>query len=204
MPTDPKDQEYYDAKYETAAGFWLTYLETPQTKLKATIINSTCASLSVLSSMVILFIISRSNTRLSLTYHRFLFAMSVGDLIGSFAIALSTLPMPKDMIYTQFEGKSIGNVTTLQMQGFCINYFHGLQMYYNFFLCIYYLCIIPFQISRKAFQKRFEPFVHFAVQAFHLPAAIIMMYTKVRKMHIILFGSFTNPETHYDFLFVFL
>ena len=45
--------------------------------------------------LLVMFVMLRSRTKVSSTYHRILLCLSISDVVGSFAIALVTLPMPK-------------------------------------------------------------------------------------------------------------
>lgn len=180
------EESYYNDKYDAIVANEFTYLETSQTKLTASIVHACCGSLSSLSSVLVLSIIYRSKIGLSSTHHRFLFAIGICDFISSFAIGLSTLPMPKDMIYTQFEGNSFGNFITSDIQGFCAHYFSGLMISFHCGLCFYYLCIIPFQMSKKKFGTRVEPFIHIGVRCFHLPIDLSLVLTKVSR-HFLLY-----------------
>jgi hypothetical protein len=56
--------------------------------------------LSAISSMLIMYVIVRSSRGLSTIYHRIMFGMSVFDIFTSVAMGLTTLPMPKDDIWT--------------------------------------------------------------------------------------------------------
>jgi hypothetical protein len=51
-------------------------------------------SLSAVSSALIIYVILRSEARLSSIYHRIMFGMSLADICGSIAMALTSLPMP--------------------------------------------------------------------------------------------------------------
>ena len=157
----------------------LTYIQTFATTASGVIIPRFVGTLSAISSIIIISIIARSKTRLSSPYHRILFGMSFADVIASAAVAFTTLPMPADMIYTQFQGKSIGNTWTCAIQGYAANTYFHIGAFYNFGLCLYYLCAIPFKMSDKKFQKRVEPFIHIGIQLITMPAAITNFYWKV-------------------------
>ena len=65
--------------------------------------------------------------------------MSVYDILQSIPIALTTLPIPKDMIYKQFDGIAIGNATSCSIQG--VTFLMGAvgAGIYNAIICIYYM-----------------------------------------------------------------
>ena len=75
-------------------------------------------------------------------------------------MGLTTLPMPKDMIYTQFETAVYGNQATCTAQG--LVYVAGTRTAFLYFssLCIYYLASIRFKMSESQMRKRVEPWIH--------------------------------------------
>ncbi len=77
-------------------------------------------------------------------------------MLTSFSIALTSLPMPKDVIY-EFEGPTYGTTGTCEAQGFVITAGIGQLIGTNTYLTIYYLCKIKFQMEDKVFRKRSEP-----------------------------------------------
>ena len=124
--------------------------------------------LSVLSSLLIIYVILRGNTKLSTVYHRILFGMSCADVVGSTAMALTTLPMPRvdpDVLIDSF-GKRIGTDRTCRAQGFLV-FFGLITMFgYNAMLCIYYAFVIGFKMKEVTIKKRVEPFLHLLPLAF--------------------------------------
>ena len=84
----------YNSFYFTKAGF---------------IIPTVTGSISCLSSLTIIAFILRSKS--NTIYHRIMFGLSSADIITSLAIALTTLPMPKDVIYP-FSGSSYVTIGT--------------------------------------------------------------------------------------------
>jgi len=135
-------------------------IATVNTSWTGIVITTVSASASLLGSAIIIFLILRSNVGLNTVYHRILFGMSVSDIIQSFPMALTTIPMPKDMIYTQFDGKAFGNTTTCSIQGFAYTTGVLCALLYNAILCIYYLCSIRFRMKDAIFRRCLEPCLH--------------------------------------------
>lgn len=92
------------------------------------------------------------------TYHRTMLCLCISDMITSLSIALSTIPMPKDVhdVYS-FDAKSYGSAATCEMQAF--SYVMGSQLSFcaSCFLTLYYLLTIRYQISRRIMTKYIEP-----------------------------------------------
>jgi hypothetical protein len=132
-------------------------IKTVYTSYLGTTIARCTAFLSSFSSILIIIVILRSETKLTSSYHRIMLGMSVVDAMGSLAIFCSTWMMPKDMIYTQFEGAVLGSSATCTTQGFF--FLSGMisSFGFNTTLCIYYLCVIKYKFSEETFQKRAEP-----------------------------------------------
>ncbi len=122
--------------------------------------------LSAISSSTLIYLILRSEARLSTIYHRIMFGMSFFDIIGSISMGLSTIPMPKDLddevfwYQDEWVGTRLGNVHTCGAQGF--GYLFGTYaMYaYNTSLCIYYACALCFKIKERNIVKFVEPILH--------------------------------------------
>ena len=82
------------------------------------IIPTITGSVSFLSSALIIFIIIRTVTATKhkwSAYYRIIFGLSLADCFTSLAIALTTIPMPKNVIYP-FEMPSYGNILTCEVQ----------------------------------------------------------------------------------------
>ena len=84
-----------------------------------------------------------------------MFFMSFWDSLSSLATALTTLPMPKDVIYDYSYG-SFGNSQTCSIQAFTILFGTGLVLFSNILLNIYYLCTIRYSVSEAKFRKYAE------------------------------------------------
>jgi hypothetical protein len=134
-----EEQKEYDTFYLSRAGY---------------IIPSITGMVSCLSSFIIVFIILK--TMHNTAYHRIMFAMSISDIITSTAIALTTLPMPADVIY-DFEGPSFGTVGTCTAQGLANIIGSGLSLAANCTLNMYYLCTLRFKMPEAKFSKIVEP-----------------------------------------------
>ena len=82
---------------------------------------ATCSgSVSFLCSMITVYIILKSPKAVFHTpYHRIMLLLSTGDMITSLGVALTTLPMPKDVVYA-FAQKSYGNVLTCSIQAMVV------------------------------------------------------------------------------------
>ena len=134
-----------------------TYVST--SKLGSNIARG-LSSLSIVSLLILITLIFRSRAGLSTLYHRIVFCMSVASILAAMAMGLTTLPMPKDMIYTQFETAVYGNQATCTAQG--LVYVAGTRTAFLYFssLCIYYLASIRFKMSESQTRKRVEPWIH--------------------------------------------
>ena len=123
-------------------------------------------TVSALSSVLIIYLILRCPTRLSTTYYRIIFGLSIYDVLGSTAIALTTLPMPRDDPVVNsygFHGTRKGNFHTCGAQAF----FYALGTHgtytYNLVLFVYYFLTIGLLVSKRTMDKCIEPVMHVAV-----------------------------------------
>jgi hypothetical protein len=122
-------------------------------------------SLSAISSTLIIYVIMRSQTRLSSIYHRIMFGMSLADVFSSIAMALTSLPMPSHMPKEEVFGYSwagtrLGNEYTCNAQGFFQTSGIVCMYAYNAMLCVYYACAIALTMREKNIKKYVEPFLH--------------------------------------------
>jgi hypothetical protein len=123
-------------------------------------------SLSAISSILIIYVILRSETRLSSIYHRIMFGMSIADVLSSTAVALSTLPMPsympqeEELEYRWTAGTRLGNTSTCNAQGFFQTFGLVTTIHYNSMLCLYYACAVAFAMKENNIKKYVEPILH--------------------------------------------
>jgi hypothetical protein len=139
-------------------------------------------SISAVSSALIIYIIRRSQTRLSSIYHRIMFGMSLADVCGSIAMALTSLPMPsympKEEIFGyHWAGTRIGNTLTCNVQGFFATFGMGCLFNYNAMLCLYYACAIAFGMREKNIKKYVEPILH------GLPLLVALTFSLLPLFH---------------------
>ena len=121
----------------------------------------------------------RSVSKLSSTYHRIIFAVSLSDIITSFAVAVSTMPMPSNTreVYPFFKGKMIGNTQTCAVQAFA--YIFGFNLTFNasLALSLFYLCKIRYNMRDEILRRYVEPFFLVSGLTFSF-AGPIMLYQK--------------------------
>ena len=118
------------------------------------IIPTITGTISFLSSLIIVSFILRSKQ--NTTYHRIIFMLSFYDLLTSFAIAITTLPMPRDVIYP-FSWPSYGNQSTCAAQGMSYMIGNGGMLCMNGILNIYYLFTLRYKMEEKFFSRYLEP-----------------------------------------------
>lgn len=165
----------YEEKYENAVNDPDTYIETAYTSSWGPNIARVSASLSTISSILIIYIIMRSNLGYT-TYHRIMLMLSTGDIFASAAMAFATLPMPRDMIYTQFQTGGYGSQLTCNIQGFLFFFGTNFAFGSNASLCFYYFASITLKWKEEFIKKRVEPWLHTFVVLFALPTAILAFF----------------------------
>ena len=161
----------YNSFYFTKAGF---------------IIPTITGSISCLSSLTIIAFILRSKS--NTIYHRIMFGLSSADIITSLAIALTTLPMPKDVIYP-FSGPSYGTIGTCEAQGFM--YIMGTSLAFCMMaaLNIYYACTLSFNVREEVFRRFIEPVLY----VISITASVICPIVLVLKADML------NPTVKFPF-----
>ncbi len=117
---------------------------------------------SVVSSSTLIYLIMRSDTKLSTVYHRIMLGMSISDILASTAMGLTTLPMPTLLGEKDYGrvGIRLGNEHTCRAQGFLFIYGVTAMYAYNCTLCIYYACVIGFKMQEQKIVKKVEKYLH--------------------------------------------
>lgn len=111
-------------------------------------IQTVTSLISLISSMAIIWIIWRSSQKLSVPFHRLLLGLCIADIISSFALSFSTLPIPSELRENTW--KASGNNATCQAQGFVIFFGSMVAPLYTCSLCIYYLIVVTYRKGRNA------------------------------------------------------
>ena len=139
----------------------------------ASVLQSCSGTLSFFSSAAIIYIIlkSKSNTE----YHQIIVFMAFWDMVSSSMFAISTIPMPKDVIYP-YGGPSFGNIRTCEAQAFLIWVGIPFTSSTNMLLNIYYLCTVRYKINEDSFRKYAQIFLVVATCAI-LPLPICFAAT---------------------------
>eukprot|EP00979_Chaetoceros_neogracilis_P001736 scaffold308_cov214-Chaetoceros_neogracile.AAC.1 len=123
------------------------------------VIPTVTSIISFCASALIIYIIARSDrNRYTATYHRIMGFMSIADMLSSFAISLTTIPMPKDVneVYN-FDGNSYGTVVTCEIQA--LTYVLGVRLSAGASIClsVYYLLTIRYHVSHEVITRCVEP-----------------------------------------------
>jgi hypothetical protein len=120
-----------------------------------TFVTSASATLSLIASSTILYKIYKSPTKLKSPYTRFLSGLSAYDILYSLPLFVSSLASPSGTSWG-----SIGNIWTCNIQGFVLLLGQFGASFYNFGLCLYYLCIIKYSMPDERFSYSVEPYLH--------------------------------------------
>ena len=123
------------------------------------IVPMVTGTLSASSSGLIIYIILRSQQKLSTTYHRIMALMSAFDIISSIFFALGTIMMPSDTMY-KFAGPLLGNKVTCKIQGWLVVFGISGGTSLNACLAWYFVCSIAFKVDSITITKCIEPIMY--------------------------------------------
>lgn len=127
-------------------------------------------SLSLFSSMTIMAMMLKSKKKLSSSYRRIVFGRSMADMVYSIAHVASSLPNYSDTAWG-----AMGNQQTCEAQGFVLFFGGAVGGNYMMFLCIYFCNAIYFQMSKKTFSQKVEPFLHLFATGYGLTAGLYLL-----------------------------
>ena len=152
-------------------------------------------SVSFLASACLTFHILRSHDCLSTTYHRLVFGLSVADMVSSFAMALSSTMVPKELNY--YIPYAQGSTATCTTQGFLVATGFTVATSYNCCICFYYLSIIKYNKKDEYIQKKLEPWFHGVSILFPLAMGSVALgmkgYNTIHNAGPICFLNPNNP-----------
>jgi hypothetical protein len=115
--------------------------------------------------------------------------MSAWEMVRTLCIALSTLPMPKDVVYNYY-GNSYGNVQTCEAQAFVLLVATGLTLFSNVFLNLYYLLAIRYNVNESTLKKYLEPI--FLVLSLAFSLILPILYLKIEYLNPTPYEAFCN------------
>mmetsp|Transcript_17526 Transcript_17526/g.26239 ORF Transcript_17526/g.26239 Transcript_17526/m.26239 type:complete len:569 (+) Transcript_17526:108-1814(+) len=131
------------------------------------------APFSLFGSLAMLYVISRSRSKLSTTLNRLLVGLCVGDIIFSFPMLFSKAIItfeddwesidPSDgllVVIVQQAYPESNNQAACSTQGFFITLGMVIGPLNNCALCIYYICVVKLNMSVVKIKKKVEPFLH--------------------------------------------
>jgi len=137
----------------------------------AIVTTSITGTTSAISSAIIIYIICKSASKLSSSYHQIMFFMSFWDIILSTAMALTTIPMPADYMIYPFKGGFYGTKQTCRAQGALYLIGTGCVMHASIALNIYYLANIRYKVADDTVRKKALP----AFFAFSTVSSILLI-----------------------------
>ena len=129
------------------------------------------ASISFFSTIFIIWDVLRSKTKRDHTYHQFIVALSICDLLIALGTFMSTWPIPatEEGIW----GAS-GTQQTCTTQGFFLQFTITAPLY-NGSLSLYYLLMITFNWSERRL-KRMRVWVHVSILAFGVATSVAGLF----------------------------
>jgi len=134
--------------------------------------------ISLATSVIIVYKILSSKTKLKSPYSRLIFGLSCHDMISSFANLLTGLPLPTTIsnpeLYDIIAWGAVGNDMTCRLQGMLLTFTCVTSPFYNLSLCIYFYFVIRHSMSDERFRHSWEPWLH-AIPIFYSLALTVYM-----------------------------
>ena len=122
-----------------------------------TIIPMVTGTLSIVASSTIISKVLKSQSRLTTPYNRLLVGLCTFDIIASICHAFSTLPIPRG---SPDHWLALGDKATCSIQGTLMVFAQVGTPFYNVGLCIYFLCVVKYNMTDERFRKLWEAFLH--------------------------------------------
>ena len=135
------------------------------------ILQTTTASISFISSVVIMLMIKRAT--LSSPYRRIIFGLSFGDAMQSFAMITGPFLSVKGKNYPW----AVGNVNTCSSNGFAMVFGSTVVPMYLVCLSCYYFCKLNKRMSNEEISQRFEKKAHILINSSIIIACLLALVT---------------------------
>ncbi len=145
------------------------------------IIRAMCGITSVIASIILMWMILRSNAGLSTPYHRLLLGLCIADTSYSFSMSFFNALVPSEIDY--FIWNASGNLATCTLQGFFWAIGISGSVCYNCALNLYYLAVLKFEKRDAYIRSKLEPFLH------GVPIVVALVYAIG-----MLAGEHLNPD----------
>lgn len=135
--------------------------------------------LSLAGSSLIIYIIFMSSHRLSTSYHRIMFGLSIANIFASVSMGITTLPMPREELYYWQEGARLGNSSTCSFQGFVLLSGSIGGFLYIGSLCLYSVSAIIYTVKDDRVKRQVEQVLHFVPICAALAVATLPLYLEM-------------------------
>ncbi len=122
--------------------------------LTGAVSQMTLASVSTLSSALILYIIFKSSVKVKSTFHRIMAILSTSQLFLSFGVALGTIPIPESSV--PYKTPTLGSASTCFVQGLMLEVTTCVMMDATLCLAWYYVCKV-LRLSNWIITRVYEP-----------------------------------------------
>uniref|UniRef100_A0A7S3V9H5 G-protein coupled receptors family 1 profile domain-containing protein n=1 Tax=Chaetoceros debilis TaxID=122233 RepID=A0A7S3V9H5_9STRA len=139
----------------------------------ANIIKFAVASISLVCSLAIIWMIRRSYVGLSTTQNRILVGLSMADICNALGHLFSNVSTPSGMSYMVFGAH--GNDTSCIANGFFTTFGFIAALFYSCSLNLYFLAVVKYAKSDEYIRKRLEPLFHAFPLAIALVVSIVLL-----------------------------
>jgi hypothetical protein len=136
------------------------------------ILPNLSGSVSLLCSLVLLYMLFRSKQKIKTVQRRLIFGKGMADVLQSAWMALSTLPAPQG---TAHVWNPRGTQATCDAQGFSIYFGTSASLLYTSAICIYYMCVIKYRMNEAA-MKKYEILFHAFPILWGLVGGLILLH----------------------------
>eukprot|EP00553_Chaetoceros_curvisetus_P014156 CAMPEP_0204634424 /NCGR_PEP_ID=MMETSP0717-20131115/29230_1 /ASSEMBLY_ACC=CAM_ASM_000666 /TAXON_ID=230516 /ORGANISM="Chaetoceros curvisetus" /LENGTH=529 /DNA_ID=CAMNT_0051652853 /DNA_START=193 /DNA_END=1778 /DNA_ORIENTATION=- len=137
------------------------------------------ASISLVASVTMAIMVTRSERGLSTPYRRIILGLSIADILQSSACLLSPFTVPHDVIsdavmnipelsLTSTHIWAIGNDATCRATAYVLATGISAVQMYICFICFYYLCKLKYRMNNDTFRDKYEWKIHTFIILYNL------------------------------------